>query len=351
MIAKLMLAWVLAAPPLDVDARAKGYVDQYFGTVGVAIVVLRGGEASLHFAGEASKDGRVVLGPDTLFEIGSITKVFTTLLLQQAVDAGQVKLDTAAADLLPKDVPFPRAITLEHLATHRSGLPRLPGNAFTGPLGPLTERGNPYAAYDDARLYSWARTYDAKASPGGAVGYSNLGAGLLGHLLARRANVSYQALLDTGVLTPLGMKDTAVSLDEARRRRFADGHGDWGTKKGHWDFQAMAPAGALRSTPRDMLQFLRANVGTGPPALVAALKRAHARRHETHKGAVGLGWWRLPLEGRTVVWHNGGTGGFRSYLGFFEGTRTGVVALGNSSTPVDALAIELLRALAPPLRK
>ncbi len=344
----LLLSWLLAAPAFDVDVRARDYIDRYFGTTGVVVVVLRDGKASFHHAGRASKDEKIGLGKDTIFEIGSITKVFTALLLQQAVDAGRVKFDTPVADLLPKDVSFPRSITLEHLSTHRSGLPRLPGNQFKTALGPLTERGNPYADYDEKRLYAWARTYKAKTPPGGKVRYSNLGVGLLGHVLARSAGLSYAELLQRDVLGPLKMNSTGVTVSDPNRGRFADGHGGWGGQTGHWDFQTMAPAGALRSSAEDMLRFLLACVGVGPPKLVAALKRTHAARHDTRKGKIGLGWFRNKLDGRMVVWHNGGTGGFRSYLGFLEGTSSGVVVLGNSSTPVEPVAHDVLGVLGGP---
>lgn len=347
MLTALMV--LLAAPPIDVDARAGDYVDRYFGTVGVAVVVLREGTPSYHFAGRAAKDGSVALGEDTLFEIGSITKVFTTLALQRGVDAGRVRLETTAGSLLPGKIPL-AGVTLEQLATHRSGLPRLPGNLFRGPLGPLTERGDPYAAYDADALHGWLRTWEPEPGPR-AVKYSNLGAGLLGHVLARQAKLSYAALLARDVTGPLKMTDTVVEVDAARQKRMAVGHGTWGGVEQPWGFRVLAPAGALKSTPRDMLRFLRANVGSGPPKVVAALRRTHAKRHDTRKGGgVGLGWWRRPVKERTIVWHNGGTGGFRSYLGFIEGTTTGVVVLGNSSTSVDALGRDILLGISPPLR-
>lgn len=349
--------WGEARAADDVRARIDALGERMVGkiaVVGVVIGALRDGEVSFHAYGRADRAERVPLDEHTVFEIGSITKVFTTLLLMRAVEAGQVRLGDPAAKYLPAGVTMPgspgRPITLAHLATHRSGLPRLPDNFLPKtPLGTLARIGDPYAAYDADDLYAWLKTASTKAPPGERFEYSNAAMGLLGHLLARRAGVSYEALLRREVLEPLGMRDTGLEVGAKHPARLAQGHNELGLVTSNWRFRVLAPAGALESTAADMMRFLKANVGLGPAPIVRALRACHRGRIERRPGAaVGLGWMRGParIGGRPVVWHNGGTGGFHAFLGFIEGTRTGVVVLANGAADIDGAALELLEALA-----
>ena len=161
-----------------------------------------------------------------MFEIGSITKVFTAAILADMVARGQVRLDDPVAQLLPATVKVPsrngRRITLLDLATQSSGLPRLPTN-----FAPK-DSANPYADYGDQQLYDFLSGYELPRDPGATYEYSNLGMGLLGHALARKAGMSYEQLVSRRVLAPLGMKETAITLSPALRPRLVPGHGDTG---------------------------------------------------------------------------------------------------------------------------
>ncbi|HSJ10312.1 MAG TPA: serine hydrolase, partial [Longimicrobiales bacterium] len=303
-------------------------------------------------AGRAG-DGRT-LGPETVFEIGSITKVFTGVLLADMVRRGEVSLDDPVSKYLPSHVTVPvrdgKAITLAHLSTQTSGLPRLPSNLR--PADPT----NPYADYTVEQLYEFLGGYTLARDPGAQYEYSNLGAGLLGHALALRAGTSYEELVRVRILEPLRMHDTGITLTAAQRQRMAAGHEAGGDTVSLWDLPTLAGAGALRSTMADMLKFADAALrGTGPvhDAMREAL-RLRAPAGSPTMG-IGLGWHRLAVQPDTIVWHNGGTGGFRSFIGVVPTAGRAVVLLTNSGGGgSDDLALHLLNPslpLAPPPRQ
>lgn len=285
---------------------------------------------------------------DGVFEIGSITKVFTAAILADMVARGQVRLDDPVAQLLPAAVKVPsrngRRITLLDLATQSSGLPRLPTN-----FAPK-DSANPYADYGDQQLYDFLSGYELPRDPGATYEYSNLGMGLLGHALARKAGMSYEQLVTRRVLAPLGMKETAITLSPALRARLVPGHGDTGQVVANWDLTALAGAGALRSTVRDMLTFLAANLDSSRGPLARPLHETHVSRHAAGSPTmtIGLAWHILaPPGGGSIVWHNGGTGGYRSFIGFDPVRRIGVVLLTNSVAGADDIGFHLLDASLP----
>lgn len=277
---------------------------------------------------------------DSVFEIGSATKVFTALLLADAVRRGEVSLTDPAARHLPPDVKMPsrggRQITLQDLATHTSGLPSLPSNLD------LADSANPYAGYTVPQMYAFLSGYELPREIGARYEYSNLGAGLLGHLLARRAGMDYEALVRTRITGPLGMASTAITLDDALKQRLVAGHDGSRRPAANWDLPTLAGAGALRSTVNDLLTFLSAQLGDSPSPLASLLG---VRRPADAAGLeIALGWHILSAAGREIVWHNGGTGGYASFLCFDPKARTGVVVLSNMSTDagVDDIGVHLL---------
>jgi serine-type D-Ala-D-Ala carboxypeptidase/endopeptidase len=251
---------------------------------------------------------------DTIFEIGSVTKVFTAMLLEDAVARNEVALADPIAKYLPPEVRAPqrngKVITLEQLARHTSGLPRLPN------LNPR-DLENPYADYTVEQLYAFLSTLELRHDPGEAEEYSNLGVGLLGHLLARRAGVDYETLVRERILEPLGMKDTVVTLTPKLRKRLAPGHDAELRPAKNWDLPTLAGAGALRSSVNDMMKFIDA---------VLARKQ------------LDLGWQRYG----NILWHNGGTGGYRSFVAIDRTQRIGVVVLSNSGRGVDDLGMSVI---------
>ncbi len=283
-------------------------------------------------------------GAQTLFEIGSVTKVFTALLLAEMAERGDVALDDPVAAYLPDTVAtsFGEQVTLAHLATHTSGLPRLPAN-----LAPA-DPANPYADYTAGQMYGFLADYTLPREPGAAFEYSNLGAGLLGHLLARHAGTSYEALLRARVLGPLGLGDTGVTLTPAQQARLAPGYSAGQPVPG-WDLPTLAGAGALRSSADDLLRYLAAHLGLAElglaeTPLAEAMRATHAPRSEAGRDSVriGLGWMVQTTGGGEILWHNGGTGGYRSFIGFDRDRGRGVVVLTNSDLGLDDVGLHLL---------
>lgn len=290
--------------------------------------------------------GRVAAGgkqPDehTLFEIGSISKAFTGIVLADAVVRKEMALDDPIARYLPEKVKAPEyegtPITLLHLATHTSGLPRLPENFQ--PKDPV----NPYADYTVEQLYDALSGSRLPRKPGEKSDYSNLGMGLLGHLLARRAGKTYEALLLERICQPLGLTETRISLNADQQNRLARGHDADGEPTVNWDLPTLAGAGALRSSAADMARFLRANLDPAGSPLAEALRMSHAPRFVVAGDtSVGLGW-HLNTRAQ-IVWHNGQTGGYHAFAGFLPEKKAGVVVLANSATElVDTVGSNVLR--------
>lgn len=281
------------------------------------------------------------LDENSVFEIGSITKVFTGILLADMVLRGEVKLDQPVAELLPKDVRMPtrggNVITLAHLSVQNSGLPRLPDN-----LAPK-DMSNPYADYTVAQMYEFLGKHALRRDPGAQYEYSNLGVGLLGHALSLRAGKPYETLVRERILEPLGMTSTAITLTAAMRARLAQGHDGNGTPVPLWDLPTLAGAGALRSTVADMRRFIAAAASPPDNQIGRALKLSMEPRVTMNRSlTMGLGWHRIHMEGDTLIWHNGGTGGYHSFAGFNARTKASVVLLANSSQDNDDIARHLV---------
>jgi len=282
------------------------------------------------------------LDGDTVFEIGSVGKVFTALLLADMVQRGEVALNDPIAKYLPPDVKVPqyggRSITLLDLATHTSGLPRMPSNF--APRDPT----NPYADYSVAQLYSFLSGYELTREIGAQYAYSNLGYGLLGNVLARRAGTDYETLVKSRIAVPLGLNSTAMTLPANVAPRLAIGHNETLQAVPNWDDTTLAGAGSLLSSANDLLTFLAAQRGGGDPRLDSALAAMLTLRRPTGTPdlAIALGWHVSTQQGREFVWHNGGTGGYSSFVGFCPQTGVGIAVLANSEIGVDDIGFHLV---------
>ena len=305
--------------------------------------------------GRMGRDDIRPVETDTLFEIGSITKPVTALILADMIGRAEVALGDPLTKYLPGGVDAPvragRTITLVDLATHTSGLPSLPDDF--APRDP----GNPYADYTLAQLYGFLSRFNPSQDIGSTFAYSNLGYGLLGQALAHRAGTDYAGLVQARVTAPLGMTSTMIGVSGEAGERLAPAHGADLAPLPHWDLPVLAGAGALRSTVRDLMHFVEAALGYRENRLAAAFDAMLAVRRPTDRPdvAVGLGWMIEEIEGDTLVWHNGGTGGHRSFAGYRVRAGTGVVVLSNTSAQlgVDDIGRHLLDSrlpLTPPPR-
>jgi CubicO group peptidase (beta-lactamase class C family) len=310
-----------------------------FAHAGLAIGVVRHGVRRVFTYGTAK--------PDSLFEIASVTKTFTALTLARMVEQGKVTLDEPVRELLPPGIvekPDGREITLLDLATHHSGFPRMPANFHS------VQPDNPFADFHVADLYDFVAKHGVRKPADAAFAYSNLGVGLLGQVLADRAQMSYADLVKTEVTDPLGLKDTVVSLSPEQRSRFLQGYNNFsegpdgyrkiphagGDPVPPWDFDALAGCGALHSSAEDMLAYLEANLHpeTKGGVLSAALRETHKLHADVELGPgvgpgvrIGLAWIHTP-DGS--YFHDGGSLGFTSFVVFNPKEDYAAIVLSNS---------------------
>jgi serine-type D-Ala-D-Ala carboxypeptidase/endopeptidase len=282
---------------------------------GVTIAVLRNGVRRVFSYGTAK--------PDSIFEIGSVTKTFTGLILAQLIEQGKVHLDQPVRELLPAGTvskPDGREISLLDLVTQHSGLPRLPDNF--NPADP----SNPYADYHAADLYRYVAQHGVSKPADAPFLYSNLGFGLLGQALSNRAGLSYAQLIEQEITLPLGLKDTVVSLTPQQQSRLIQGHTANHQDARPWDLDSLAGAVAIRSAAGDMLTYLEANLhpeklalsksaSSGARTLPNAIKLSHELRNTALPGMhIAFAW--LQVDSNGSYWHNGRTGGYSSFVFF-----------------------------------
>jgi len=341
----LLLASTVAGPskPLSrpTDAEIREYiqnaVEKEKRAPGIAVGVIDQSGSRVIACGNLKEDGSEKVNGDTIFEIGSITKVFTTLLLQDMADHGEVKLDDPISKFLPASVHAPsrngKQITLYHLATHTSGLPRLPFSMWYA----AWHATDPYASFRVKDFYKFLSSYQLTNDIGAHFEYSNAGMSLLGHLLSLKAGTNYETLVKQRICKPLGMESTCVTLDPQMKKRLAAGHDASGKPVDNWTPSDFPADGELRSSANDLLKFLAANLGFMASGLSNAMSEIRAPRENTEDPSekVGLAW--MIKSDSTLVWHNGGTGGYRSYLAFSPAERRGIVVLANSNKEVDDL--------------
>jgi serine-type D-Ala-D-Ala carboxypeptidase/endopeptidase len=292
---------------------------------GIIVGLIDGDTTTLYKAGSTGTGAP--LDEHTLFEIGSVSKTFTATILASMVLEREVALGDPVAKFLPKSVHVPsrggKQITLLNLATQHSGLPRLPSN-----LRPA-DQNDPYAGYSLQDLYRFLNRYKLTRNPGAKFEYSNLGIGLLGDALALRAHTTYPALLRARVLNPLGMHDTAIALSPAQQARFAAGHDADGMPAKPWTFDAIAPAGGIRSTVADMLKYVRCNMGQGPLAHTCLF--AQQPRDTIPGNRIGLVWWTSNT--LNTIHHGGDTAGYHAAIAVSADRHKGVIVLTNGGRP------------------
>jgi len=292
-------------------------------------------------------DGKGTPAPDnkTIYEIGSISKVFTSLLLAEAVASGQLKLDdpigTVVEELDKKNSKLGTNITFKHLSLHTSGLPRMPTNFKPA------DSTNPFADYDRKMLSDYLMTSKPGREPGAEYEYSNLAVGLLGDLLSRQSGVSYEALLKKKLTGPLKMNDTVVTLSPEQVTRFAPPHNAALLPEKTWSFDALAGCGAIRSNLDDMLLFAEALLNPADEKLGKSIELAW-KQQKPRSGAhlaMGLGWM-IAQDGSTR-WHNGRTGGYECMILINRSLKSATVLLCNTAgSNTSGLAEQIFQTIA-----
>jgi CubicO group peptidase (beta-lactamase class C family) len=326
-----------------IDKNSQQLVDKKE-VVGLAVAVVKGGKVHQAGYGLASLEGRVPMTPETIVEIGSLSKVFTTSLAQLLVERGQLRWEDNLNQHLPAEArPPDDGTTLLHLATHMAGYPRLPEVFFQK----MTDDCDPYQSLDLADLLAYVRAPTDKAKPDPTKSdYSNLGLGLLGHVLEWKTGQGYDQLLQELLCQPLGLAHTGLHVRDSAR--LAVGHDAAGRPTCYWQFPVLYGAGAIQASLADLAKFAQANLADD--ALGRSLQATHQQVYETPDGGIGKGWHidrsSTPLTRvGDIVWHNGGTGGFSTYLGLLPKEKVAVIVLANqgeANEAIERLALKLL---------
>lgn len=260
----------------------------------------------------------------SVFEIGSVSKVFTSTLLAKLVVSESIKLDQSINHLSPVSLGNPEKITLKELANHTSGLPRLPSNLNLF----FVDQSNPYKDYGAKKLESYlSSNFSLASSPGEKYAYSNLGTGLLGYLLSIKTGKSYETLLQE-MITEVYTMPSTTTIEDAVKDRLVNGLNASGKVTSNWDMNVLVGAGGILSTVEDLSQFALAQFDSSNEALQLTQKE-NFRVNENMQ--MGLGWHILDRQENKWLWHNGGTGGYSSSFTLNKTEKKGVIILSNVS--------------------
>lgn len=328
---------------LRVDSLVRPYI-QLQHTAGITVAVIKNGKVETYSYGESKKGEKKL--PDankTMFEIGSISKTFTAILLADEAVKGKMSLEDPISKYLPdsipnmafKDVP----ITLKTLSNHSSGFPRLPMNLYQKG----DDANNPYQNYDEKRMFTYLKNFKPFREVGVNYDYSNFAVGLLGNILARQDNTNYEQLLNEKICKPLEMNHTKITIQGTDNQYFAQGYDEKGKEAHAWDLNTLAGAGGIRSTTNDMVKYVEANMNKAPEKLQNAIDLTQKITFSQGQNVLGLGWHFTTGKTHTITQHSGGTGGFRSFIGFDKERQIGVVVLSNSAEEVAMIGFGLLK--------
>lgn len=340
------LAWTQES--FQYEEKIKSLVQPYVKhekVMAVSVGVVLNGKTWTGNFGRLSKENPSPPTADTLYEIGSITKVFTSLLLADEVTRGELELDQPIGTLLPNlDSSNPdvaKSITLKHLSTHMSGLPRTPTNLK------LKDANQPFAGYDRKMMYDFMKSFKPWRKPGWGYEYSNLGAGLLAELISEKNRKSYEQLLKERIFNSLKMKDSTISLSPQHKKRLAPPHDSALLPNHVWDFGALNGCGAIRSTANDMTRFMQAVLEPNDERLGKPIDltwKQHLSASMFGRKPMGLGW--VFAGDKSTRWHNGQTGGYHSMMLVNRELNAGVVVLTNTAElELDQMAESIFQAV------
>jgi serine-type D-Ala-D-Ala carboxypeptidase/endopeptidase len=316
-------------------------------TKGIVIGVIDASGRQIFSTGKLSdKDSRK---PDanTLFEIASVTKVFTTLLLADATWRNKMQLDDPISKYLPQNVKSPirngKEMTLLDLATHTSGMPRFPDNY---------DPQNFDNSYNLSQMYDYISRFQPEVDFGKRFKYSNTGMALLGNILSLAEKKSYEKLIDKQLCKPLKLKSTVFSPTSKLARNMAVGHDADGKAVGYFnEGTAFNPTGGLRSNVNDLLTFAAAHLGLMKTNLEPAIESVLQKRGRLgiEKGYdadidydYSMGWNIWTKRGKTIYWKDGTSFGFRAFICLDKANKKAVVILSSSFNPINDIGLHLV---------
>jgi CubicO group peptidase (beta-lactamase class C family) len=343
---------VQAAPSIfPADSEIQHILDDrvvtYHDTIGMVVGVIEPQGRRLFVRGPAETGNDDNVTGDTEFEIGSVTKVFTALLLADMAQRHELSLSDPVAKYLPPGTKLPQRgpnpITLFDLATHTSGLPKIPVNVL------ITDYDDPNADYTAEQLYRFLAGFELPRASGSGYEFSDAGYSLLGIALAKRGDIDLETLLRSRILDPLHMSNTRFAPSLAEKDRLAVGHDAHLQSTPSARLPDLPGSTGMRSTANDLLDFLSANLGFTKTPLAPAMASMIANPRPTGytELKVGMGWHIVTLDGVKMVWVNGQTRGFRSFIGYAPDLHAGVVVLSNSANSIDDVGVHLLDSKAP----
>jgi D-alanyl-D-alanine-carboxypeptidase/D-alanyl-D-alanine-endopeptidase len=322
----------------------KGRIDEGIHPA-IVVAYIDGDKIHYYSVGVKSLKTKEPVNEHTVFEIGSITKTFTGILLADKVIKGEMKLDDPLQKYLPDGVTAPtrngQVITLVTMSNHTSALARMPSNF--APKNP----NNPYADYTEQQMYDFLKGYTLTRDIGSQYEYSNYAQGLLGNVLAKKSGMSYEQLMIKVIAKPLGMTNTAIVFTPEMKKNLAIGHAG-NIEVENWDLSSLAGAGGIRSTTVDMAKYISANLGITKTGLYPAMQLSH--KVTTKEGIaqkVALGWHIVKAGDKEILAHSGGTGGYRTFTAFNPAEKKGVVVMTNSATGIDDIGVHLLNPTVP----
>ncbi|TDS16253.1 serine hydrolase domain-containing protein [Sphingobacterium paludis] len=333
--------------PLDfyIDSLANSYVKKG-NAQSLSIAMFHQNSYKTFFYGETEQGNQTLPIETSLYEIGSITKVFTAVLLADLVTKNSVQLDDPIGKFLPDSVaqnPAIQGITLKQLANHTSSLPRLADNWNT--VADFDER-DPYAAYDRKALFSFLKQFKGGKNPGEEYEYSNLGYGLLGELISIITKKPYMQYLQETLLSPLQMTSTLEKADPKKKQAFLKVYDEEGNETPVWNWKAMIGAGGLKSNVKDLTLFAVEQFKMPSDDLQKAMALTRQFTFFTPNNMdIGLAWHMSMLDGIIYYRHTGGTAGSSSFIGLSPDTKTSLVVLSNQSESVEEISVAIMERL------
>ncbi len=330
----------------QVDALLRPFM-QSQGSVGLSAAVIIGDKVYSYHYGESKINNKTLPQQQTIYEIGSITKTLTGSLLAIAVNEGKISLEDEINKFLPKDLPRlafeGQPIRIKHLANHSSGLPGMPLNLF---MHKNHDANNPFKHYADEDLFTFLKNFTPTKVPGTIHEYSNLATGLLGVILERVYQKSFEELLQEKICKPLQIKNMHLQSSAKQLEMMAQGHNATLALSPPWDFQALAAAGGIRADLDDMIAYAQNQINLRNSQLYDKISLAHQSTFQgAPNGEIGLFWVKTNVQGKSFHWHNGKTGGYSSFMAFEKNQKIAIVLLTNASNDPTQVGMQMMAQL------
>ncbi|RPH29587.1 MAG: class A beta-lactamase-related serine hydrolase [Bacteroidales bacterium] len=317
----------------DFDLKINEIIAPYamkYSTAGVSVGIYKNNQTFYYGYGSKKKGINSIPDSETLFEIGSITKTFTALLMVDYLQSQGLSIEDPINDYLPSSIPLleynDHPIRIKHLLNHTSGLPRLPSDFESG-----MDINNPYKHYDSTKVYNYLKTFTLQKEPGEIWEYSNLGAGLAGLILERKNHKSFEQLLLEKICTPLELNSTKITLNDNDKQNIAVGYNTYGFEAHNWDnMNAYKAAGAIVSNAKDMVEYGKNILNSQSSILKNQIEDCLNISYQSSSIKMGLGWIYQTNNDIEIILHDGGTGGFTSFIIISKSKNTAMVFLFNN---------------------